>query len=122
MKFLNGFWSTLNRNIGESWGDVVTSGVEMTKTVQEFGKTLKEQAPEIESLKPYAEKIEPFLKAFDSPVTQLAVSGLPFLSIGVSALKLYAVDEARADVCRCGSGGVSVGVFGKFAACFDVAL
>ena len=89
MKFLNGFWSTLNRNIGESWGDVVTSGVEMTKTVQEFGKTLKEQAPEIESLKPYAEKIEPFLKAFDSPVTQLAVSGLPFLSIGVSALKLY---------------------------------
>lgn len=89
MKFLRQFWKTLGQNIGESWGDIATSGIETVKTAQEFGKTLKEQAPHIEQLKPYVQQIEPFLQVFDAPVTQLAVSGLPFLSIGIAALKVF---------------------------------
>jgi hypothetical protein len=50
MKFLRRFWKALSQNIGESWGEVITTGIEGAKTVQEFGKTLKEQAPNIAQL------------------------------------------------------------------------
>ncbi|BDM82788.1 pentapeptide repeat-containing protein [Acaryochloris marina] len=90
MGLLQGFWNFLSTDVRDfPWGEVAQQGIEAVKTTSEVGKAIKEQAPHIKQLKPHLKQIEPFLETINSPITQLAVSGLPFLSIGISFVKIY---------------------------------
>jgi len=90
MQALNGFWQFLNTDVrGIPWGELAEQGIEVVTATKDFGETFQEQAPNLKPLKPYLQQVEPFLTALDSPVTQLAVSGLPFVSIGIGLLRIY---------------------------------
>ncbi|WP_235111931.1 hypothetical protein [Acaryochloris sp. 'Moss Beach'] len=41
-----------------------------------------------QQLAPYLQKAEPLIKALDTPVTKLAIAGLPFVSVGINLLKI----------------------------------
>ena len=97
MQVLKGFWQFLNTDVREiPWGELATQGIEAVTATKDLGEALKEQAPHLKQLQPYLKQIEPFLNTLDSPVTQLAVSGLPFVSIGIGLLKLY-LDSSKTD-------------------------
>jgi hypothetical protein len=51
---------------------------------------------DIQQLAPYLQRVEPLIQALDGPVTQLAIAGLPFVSVGVKLLKL-ALDLAKVE-------------------------
>jgi uncharacterized protein YjbI with pentapeptide repeats len=48
----------------------------------------QEHADDIQQLAPYVQKAESLITALDGPVTQLAIAGLPFVSVGINLLKL----------------------------------
>ena len=85
MKALKGFWQFV-KDI--RLGELTEKGIEAVTATKDFGEALQEQAPNIKALQPHLDKVEPFLKTLDSPVTQLAISGLPFVSIGIGLLKI----------------------------------
>ena len=86
MSALAGFWQFLNTDIREiPWGEVAENGIEAIATTNDLAEVVKEQAPNLKHL----EKIEPFLETLDNPVTQVAISGLPFVSVGIGLLRIY---------------------------------
>ena len=90
MQALKGFWQFLNTDVKDiPWGELADKGIEAVTATKDFGEAFQEQAPNIKALQPHLDKVEPFLKTLDSPVTQLALSGLPFVSIGIGLLKIY---------------------------------
>ncbi|MEM6503285.1 MAG: pentapeptide repeat-containing protein [Cyanobacteria bacterium P01_C01_bin.89] len=90
MGVLKGFWDFLNTDVKAlPWGEFADKGIAATLAAKDAGKALAEQGPKLEALAPYVKDMEPFLKALDAPVTQLAFSGLPFLSVGVGLLRFY---------------------------------
>lgn len=95
MSTLKGFWQFLNTDVRElPWGEVAEKGIEAVTATKDFGESWQEQAPKIEQLKPYWSQVEPFLKVLDAPVTQLAIAGLPFASIGIGLLRIY-LDKSK---------------------------
>ncbi|MBE7384403.1 MAG: pentapeptide repeat-containing protein [Leptolyngbya sp. SIO1E4] len=90
MQVLKGFWQFLNTDVREiPWGELAEKGIEAVTATNDLGEAWEEQAPHIKALTPYLQQVEPFLTTLDSPVTQLAISGLPFVSIGIGLLRLY---------------------------------
>ncbi|MDJ0707444.1 MAG: pentapeptide repeat-containing protein [Leptolyngbyaceae cyanobacterium MO_188.B28] len=90
MQVLKGFWQFLNTDVRDiPWGELAEKGFEAVTATQDFAEDFEEQAPNIKQLQPYFQQVEPFLKTLDSPVTQLAISGLPFVSIGIGLLRIY---------------------------------
>ncbi|MEO0537699.1 MAG: pentapeptide repeat-containing protein [Cyanobacteria bacterium P01_A01_bin.123] len=90
MQALKGFWQFLNTDVKDiPWGELTEKGIEAVTATNDLGKAFQEHAPDIKALQPYIKQVEPFLKTLDSPITQLAISGLPFVSIGIGLLKIY---------------------------------
>ncbi|MBE7385179.1 MAG: pentapeptide repeat-containing protein [Leptolyngbya sp. SIO1E4] len=90
MQVLKGFWQFLNTDVQKiPWGELAEKGIEAVTATNDLGEAWEEQAPHIKALTPYLQQVEPFLTTLDSPVTQLAISGLPFVSIGIGLLRLY---------------------------------
>ena len=86
MSALAGFWQFLNTDVREiPWGEVTENGIEAITATNDLAETVKDQAPNLKHLK----KVEPFLELLDNPVTQLAISGLPFVSVGIELLRIY---------------------------------
>ncbi|MEM1293542.1 MAG: pentapeptide repeat-containing protein [Cyanobacteria bacterium P01_H01_bin.162] len=97
MQALKGFWQFLNTDVREiPWGELAEQGIDAVTATSELGSTLREQAPNLKRLQPHLQQIEPFLQTLESPVTQLAVSGLPFVSIGIGLLRIY-LDLSKTD-------------------------
>ncbi|MEM6434650.1 MAG: pentapeptide repeat-containing protein [Cyanobacteria bacterium P01_D01_bin.115] len=97
MQALKGFWQFLNTDVRDiPWGELAEQGVDAVTVTSELGSTLREQAPNLKRLQPHLQQIEPFLQTLESPVTQLAVSGLPFVSIGIGLLRIY-LDLSKID-------------------------
>lgn len=71
------------------WGELAEQGIEAVTATSDFGETVREQAPNLKRLQPHLQQVEPFLQTLESPVTQLAVSGLPFVSNGIGLLRIY---------------------------------
>ncbi|NET36739.1 MAG: NACHT domain-containing protein [Cyanothece sp. SIO1E1] len=95
MQTLQGFWQFLNTDVQEiPWGELAEKGIEAVTASRDFAADFGEHAPNIKQLQPYFQQVEPFLKTLDSPVTQLAISGLPFVSIGIGLLRMY-LDSAK---------------------------
>ncbi|NET48283.1 MAG: NACHT domain-containing protein [Merismopedia sp. SIO2A8] len=89
MKALKGFWQFLNTDVKDlPWGDVAEQGIEAISTLPDTAEAWKENADKIQQLAPYIQKAEPLLTALDTPVAQLAIAGLPFVSIGINLLKM----------------------------------
>jgi uncharacterized protein YjbI with pentapeptide repeats len=89
-KFLGEFWQFLNQKIEEiPWDKLTTKGVDALQTVDEFKAAWKVHAPNIARLEPYLDRARPLVQLLDSPATQLVLSGLPLLSVGIDLLKLY---------------------------------
>ena len=63
-------------------------GIEAITALPDASEAWQEHADDIQQLAPYVQKAEPLIKALDGPVTQLAISGLPFVSVGGNVLKL----------------------------------
>ncbi|WP_346292419.1 NACHT domain-containing protein, partial [Sphaerothrix gracilis] len=90
MQVLQGFWQFLNTDVREiPWGELAERGIDAITTTNDVREELKEQAPAIKQLQSHWSQIEPFLQTLDSPVTQLAISGLPFVSVGIGLLRVY---------------------------------
>ncbi|MGD1930230.1 MAG: NACHT domain-containing protein, partial [Leptolyngbyaceae cyanobacterium] len=97
MQALTGFWQFLNTDVGDiPWGELAEKGIETVTATSDLGSTVREQAPNLKRLQPHLKQIEPFLQTLESPMTQLAVSGLPFISIGIGLLRIY-LDLAKID-------------------------
>jgi hypothetical protein len=97
MKALQGFWQFLNTDVREiPWGAVAEQGIEAITALPDAADAWKEHADDIQQLAPYLQRAEPLIKALDGPVTQLAIAGLPFVSVGVNVLKL-ALDLAKVE-------------------------
>jgi hypothetical protein len=97
MKALQGFWQFLNTDVREiPWGTVAEQGIEAITALPDAAEAWKEHADDIKQLAPYLQRAEPLIKTLDEPVTQLAIAGLPFVSVGVKLLKL-ALDLAKVE-------------------------
>jgi hypothetical protein len=97
MKALQGFWQFLNTDVKEiPWGAVAEQGIEAIKALPDASEAWQEHADDIQQLAPYLQRVEPLIQALDGPVTQLAIAGLPFVSVGVKLLKL-ALDLAKVE-------------------------
>jgi hypothetical protein len=89
MQALQGFWQFLNTDVKEiPWGDVAEQGIEAITSLPDAAEAWQENADKIQQLAPYAQKAGPLLKALDDPIAQLAIAGLPFVSIGINLLKM----------------------------------
>ncbi len=89
MKALEGFWQFLNTDVKDiPWGDVAEQGIEALKSLPDAAKAWQENADKVQQLAPYFQQAEPLLKALDDPIMQLAIAGLPFVSIGINLLKI----------------------------------
>ena len=89
MKALKGFWQFLNTDVKDiPWGDVAEQGADAFANLPDAAEAWKENADKIQQLAPDIQKAEPLLKALDTPIAQLAVAGLPFVSICINLLKL----------------------------------
>ena len=90
MASLKGFWQFLNTDVKEiPWGELAANTIDVATATQDLGEAWEEQAPNIKKLQPYIKDVEPFLEKLNSPVTQLAISGLPFVSVGIGLLRIY---------------------------------
>lgn len=89
-KALTNFWKFLNTDVRSlPWSDISEQGINAVVSFGEAGSTFNEQASKISQFQNIASNVEPFLNILDSPVTQLALSGLPILSVGIGLLRLY---------------------------------
>ena len=89
MKALKGFWQFLNTDVRDiPWGDVAEQGIGAITALPDAAEAWQNNADKIQQLAPYVQKAEPLLKALDDPIAQLAITGLPFVSIGINLLKL----------------------------------
>ena len=97
MKALKGFWLFLNTDVKDiPWGDVAEQGIEAITALPDATQAWRDNATQIQQLAPYAQKAAPLIQALDAPVAQLAVAGLPFVSVGINLLKL-GLEMAKVD-------------------------
>ncbi|MEM1241396.1 MAG: pentapeptide repeat-containing protein [Cyanobacteria bacterium P01_H01_bin.26] len=90
MASLKGFWQFLNTDVKEiPWEELAANTIDVATATKDLGEAWEEQAPNIKKLQPYIKDVEPFLETLNSPVTQLAISGLPFVSVGIGLLRIY---------------------------------
>ena len=90
MAVLKDFWGFLNTEVKVlPWGEFADRGIATVLATKDLGKTLSEQRSKLPVLEPYVKQVEPFLNCLELPVTQLALAGLPFLSVGVGLLRFY---------------------------------
>ncbi len=90
MQSLSEFGSWLKGGVKFPWGEVVEQGVASVEATAGLSEAWKEAAPKIAKLDNLdLDQLDSFFKLFESPVAQLAVSGLPFVSVGVGLLRLY---------------------------------
>jgi hypothetical protein len=83
MQSLRGFGDCLKAGVKLPWGQLAKQGIDATKATAELGKTWQDAAPKLAQLN----NLDQFFKAFDSPVAKLAVSSLPFASVGIELLR-----------------------------------
>lgn len=83
---LGDFWGFVTDKVKTFPWDQVDDGIE---ALQKFKAGLKDHAPDIGVLEPHIQHLAPFAQLLDSPVTQLATSSIPLLSISVNLLKFY---------------------------------
>ncbi len=89
MKALKGFWQFLNTDVKDiPWGDVADQGIDAITALPNVAAAWKDNAEKVQQLAPHAAKVESLLKALDDPSAQLAIAGLPFVSIGIHLLKM----------------------------------
>ncbi len=88
MQSLREFGNWLKEGTKLPWGKGAEQVIAAIKATSDLSKTWKEAASKIESLEDL-DQLDSFFKLFESPVTQLAVSGLPFASVGIGLLRLY---------------------------------
>ncbi|MGB3670280.1 MAG: NACHT domain-containing protein, partial [Phormidesmis sp.] len=88
MQSLRGFGDWLKGGLKLPWGDLAKQTIDVTKATADLSEAWQEAAPKLAKLKDL-DRLDSFFKAFDSPVTKLAVAGLPFASVGIELLKLY---------------------------------
>ena len=70
------------------WGKLAEKSISVTKAIADLGKTWQEAAPKLEALKDL-DRVNSFFQLLDLPVAKLAVSTLPFASVGIELLRLY---------------------------------
>ncbi len=88
MQSLRKFGDWLKEGAKLPWGAVAEQGIEAIAATSDLSETWQEAAPKIAKLE-NLDRLDSFFKLFESPVTQLAVSGLPFVSVGIGLLRLY---------------------------------
>lgn len=89
MKALKGFWQFLNTDVKDiPWGEVAEQGIGAITSLPDAAAAWQDNAPKIQKLAPRVQDAEPLLKALNDPIAQLAIAGLPFVSIGINLLKL----------------------------------
>ena len=88
MQSLRGFGDWLKGAAKVPWGKLAEKSITATKATADLGKTWQEAAPKIEALKDL-DRINSFFQLLDLPVAKLAVSTLPFASVGIELLRLY---------------------------------
>ncbi|MEL7067847.1 MAG: pentapeptide repeat-containing protein [Cyanobacteria bacterium J06581_3] len=88
MAVLREFGDWLKGGLKLPWGELANQTINATKATADLSKTWQEAAPKLAALKDL-DRLDSFFKLFDSPVGKLAVSGLPFASLGIDLLKLY---------------------------------
>ena len=88
MQSLHGFGDWLKGAAKVPWGKLAEKSISVTKATADLGKTWQEAAPKIEALKDL-DRINSFFQLLDLPVAKLAVSTLPFASVGIELLRLY---------------------------------
>lgn len=89
MEALNGFWKFLNTDVRDiPWAEVAEQGIEVITSLPDAAQAWRDNAAQIQQLAPYAQKAEPLIQALDGPISQLALAGLPFVSVGINLLKL----------------------------------
>ena len=88
MQSLRGFGEWLKGAAKVPWGKLAEKSITATKATADLGKTWREAAPKIETLKDL-DRIDSFFQLLDLPVAKLAVSTLPFASVGIELLRLY---------------------------------
>ncbi|MEL7359371.1 MAG: pentapeptide repeat-containing protein [Cyanobacteria bacterium J06560_6] len=88
MAVLRGFGDWLRGGLKLPWGELAKQTINATKATADLSETWQKTAPKLAALKDL-DRLDSFFKVFDSPVGKLAVSGLPFASLGIDLLKLY---------------------------------
>ena len=88
MQSLRGFGDWLKGAAKVPWGRLAEKSISVTKATADLGKTWQEAAPKLEALKDL-DRIDSFFQLLDLPVAKLAVSTLPFASVGIDLLRLY---------------------------------
>ncbi|MGI8934111.1 MAG: hypothetical protein ACR2FS_08565, partial [Phormidesmis sp.] len=88
MQSLRKFGDWLKEGAKLPWGAVAEQGIEAIAATSDLSETWQEAAPKIAKLE-NLDQLDSFFKLFESPVTQLAVSGLPFVSVSIGLLRLY---------------------------------
>jgi hypothetical protein len=89
MESLKGFWQFLNTDVKKiPWAEVAEQGIDFVTNLPDAAQAWKDNAAQIQQLAPSLQQLEPLFKALDAPATQLALAGLPFVSIGINVLKL----------------------------------
>ncbi|MFH7245013.1 MAG: NACHT domain-containing protein [Spirulina sp.] len=97
MEALKGFWRFLNTDVKDiPWGDVAEQGIDTIMALPDATQAWRDNAAQIQQLAPYAQKAAPLIQALDAPVAQLALAGLPFVSVGINLLKL-GLEMAKVD-------------------------
>ncbi|MEO8890501.1 MAG: hypothetical protein ABI417_03030 [Coleofasciculaceae cyanobacterium] len=95
---LKRLWKFLNTDVGEVFStETLTEGVDAAKSVLELAKTLQEESPKIEQLAPLVGNVSTLLDVLNSPIAQIAGSGLPFISIATGLLKFY-LEKSKQDL------------------------
>ena len=90
MASLNGFWQFLNTDVKDiPWGELAEKGIEAVSASNDLGEKWEEHKSDLKQLTPYFGQVEPFFKLLSDPNAQMAISGLPFVSIGVGLLRIY---------------------------------
>ena len=88
MQGLCRFSDWLKEGVKFPWGELAEQGIEAVEAIADLSETWQEAAPKIAKLE-NLERLGSFFQLFESPVTQLAISGLPFASVGIGLLRLY---------------------------------
>ena len=84
-------WRFLNTDIRDlfSLEGTVSGGIEAAQAVLGLAEKLQEEGENIEQLAPLVVRIDSLLDVLNSPLTQLAGAGLPFVSMATGILKFY---------------------------------
>lgn len=85
---LRGFGDWLKDAAKVPWGKLAEKSIDLTKATAGLGTSWQEAAPKLEKLKDL-DRVASFFQLFDLPVAKLAMSTLPFASVGIELLRIY---------------------------------